>query len=237
MEGRPLTNEEFWQQLVARNCGRTDPLRHRNKLALLLAGVTGLRESELTLITIGLFVSPTGELREFVVLPDAITRDGFERPIVMSHPTLKEALEQYITWLRESGISSHPGKHHLGLDASAQLLVNDKCQPFSMQNRGSGSQSPAAMNKFLDRLIEQAGLADTGVNRLSLVRTAVVEGYRAGMSTTDLMITTGFSAETISVILAMDVAQYSPLADWFVQRKESKVKRLEAFKKRRRFMI
>lgn len=94
MEGRPLTNEDFWQQLVARNCGRTDPLRHRNKLALLLAGATGLRESELTLITIGLFVSPTGELREFVELPDAITRDGFERPIVMSHPTLKEALEQ-----------------------------------------------------------------------------------------------------------------------------------------------
>lgn len=170
-------------------------------------------------------------------MPDSITRDGFERPIVISHPALKEALEQYITWLQQSGISSQPGKHHLGLDASAQLLVNDKGQPFTMQNRGSGSQSPAAMNKFLDRLIEQAGLADTGVNRLSLVRTAVVEGYRAGMSTTDLMITTGFSTETISTILAMDVAQYSPLANWFVQRKESKVKRLEAFKRRRRFMI
>lgn len=43
MDGRPLTNEEFWQQLVARNCGRTDPFRHRNKLALLLAGIAGLR--------------------------------------------------------------------------------------------------------------------------------------------------------------------------------------------------
>lgn len=237
MDGRPLTNDEFWQQLVARNCGRTDPLRHRNKLALLLAGIAGLRESELTLITIGLFVSPTGELREFVVLPEQITRDGFERPIVVSHPALKDALEQYLSWLQQSGISSQPGKHHLGLDASAPLLVNDKGQPFSMQSRGVGSQSPAAMNKFLDRLIEQAGLTDAGVNRLSLIRTAVVEGYRAGMSTTDLMITTGFSAETISVILAMDVAQYSPLADWFVQRKEAKVKRLEAFKNRRRFMI
>jgi len=44
------------------------------------------------------------------------------------------------------------------------------------------------------------------------------------------MITTGFSAETISVILAMDVAQYSPLADWFVQRKEAKIIRLEALR-------
>lgn len=237
MDGRPMTNSEFWAELVARNCGRTDPLRHRNKLALLLAGIAGLREIELTLITIGLFVSATCELREFVVLPEQITRDGFERPVVISHPALKEALEQYITWLQQSGISSHPGKHHLGLDPTAQLLVNDKGQPFSMQSRGEGAQSPAAMNKFLDRLIQQAGLSDAGINCLSLVRTAVVEGYRAGMSTTDLMITTGFSAETISVILAMDVAQYSPLADWFVQRKEAKIKRLEAFKKRRRFMI
>lgn len=82
MDGRPLTNDEFWNQLIARNCGRADPLRRRNRLALLLAGLTGLRESELTLITIGMFVSPAGELREFVVLPDDITRDGYERPIV-----------------------------------------------------------------------------------------------------------------------------------------------------------
>ena len=96
MDGRPLTNDEFWQQLVARNFGRTDPLRHRNKLTLLLAGIAGLRESELTLITIGLFVSPTGELREFVVLPEQITRDGFERPIVISHPAVMLAMEQYL---------------------------------------------------------------------------------------------------------------------------------------------
>jgi hypothetical protein len=93
------------------------------------------------------------------------------------------------------------------------------------------------MNKQLDKLVENARLADTGINRLSLVRTAVIEPYRAGMSTTDLMIITGFNAETISTILAMDVAQYSPIADWFVKRKADKVKRLEAFKKRRRLMI
>ncbi len=106
-----------------------------------------------------------------------------------------------------------------------------------MQSRGEGATSPVAMNKFIDRLIKQSGLSDSGVSRISLVRTAVIEGYRAGMSSTDLMITTGFSAETIGVILSMDLAQYSPLADWFTQRKESKIKRLESFKKRRQFMI
>lgn len=237
MNGRPLTNDEFWNQLLARNCGRADPLRHRNRLALLLAGLTGLRESELTLITIGMFVSPAGELREFVVLPEDITRDGYERPIVISNPALKDALEQYLRWLIETGINTHPDNHYLGLDGTAQLLVNDKGQPFTLQSRGAGAQSPTAMSKLLDKLIENAGLADTGINRLSLVRTAVIESYRAGMSTTDLMIITGFSSETISTILAMDVAQYSPIADWFVKRKADKVKRLDSFKKRRRFMI
>lgn len=93
------------------------------------------------------------------------------------------------------------------------------------------------MNKQLDKLIKNAGLWVIGINRLSLIRTAVVESYRAGMSTTDLMIITGFSAETISTILAMDVAQYSPISDWFVKRKADKVKRLESFKLRRKFMI
>lgn len=75
-----------------------------------------------------------------------------------------------------------------------------------MQSRSSGAQSPPAMNTQLDKRIDNAWLADIGVSRLSLVRTAVIESYRAGMSTTDLMIITGFSSETISTILAMGVA-------------------------------
>lgn len=237
MDGRPFTSDEFWNHLIAKNTGRTDPLRHRNKLLLLLAGVAGLRESELTLITIGLFVAPTGELREFVVLPDSITRDGYERPLILSHPALKQALEQYIEWLIASGINTQPDKHHLGLDPNSSLLVDDKGRCFTMQSRGEGSQSPARMNHCLTSLISKSGLAKKGITRLSLVRTAVVEAYRGGMSTNDLMVITGFSDETIGNILAMDVAQYSPIADWFTNRAEAKVKRLESFKKRRKFMI
>jgi hypothetical protein len=174
---------------------------------------------------------------EFAVLPDSITRDGYERPVVVSHPALKEAFEQYIQWLLQSGINTQPAAHHLGLDPTAPLLVNDKGVSFSMQSRGEGVLSPSAINKCLDTLINNAGLADVGIKRISLLRTAVIESYRSGMSTSDLMITTGFSAETISTILAMDIEQYSPIADWFTNRQEVKVKRLEAFKKRRKFMI
>jgi hypothetical protein len=93
------------------------------------------------------------------------------------------------------------------------------------------------MNKCLDTLIHNSGLADLGITRISLIRTAVIESYRSGMSTSDLMITTGFSAETISTILAMDIEQYSPIADWFIKRQADKVKRLTAFQKRRKYMI
>lgn len=67
-----------------------------------------------------MFVSPTGVLREFVVLPDRITREGYERPIVMSHPTLKDALEQCLRRLIETGINTHLERHYLGLDSTAQ---------------------------------------------------------------------------------------------------------------------
>ncbi|CAH1194647.1 hypothetical protein ISS312_02408 [Alteromonas mediterranea] len=227
---------ELWEQLISRNCGRQSELRHRNKLLILLATVAGLREIELTLITNRLFMTPEGLLNEVVVLPASITRDGYERPIVLSHPELKRAFESYFDWLITHKINSYPHKHYKGLDPNSALLVADNLKPFTTQSRGSAI-SPYAMNKKLDSLISDAGLWDNGIRRISLVRTCVVELYRNGASTTDIMIITGFSEESIRQILTMDYMQLSPIYDWFEQRAERKQKRLESFKKRRRFMI
>jgi len=236
MDGRPLSNVELHEQLITRNYSRSDELKHRNRLLLLLAAIAGLREIELTLVTNALFIAPTGELKEFVVLPEAIARDGFERPIVISSPELQSAFEGYIEWLLTHKINCYPHSYYLGLDPNAQLLVNDNLKPFTTQSRGN-SISPHSMNKAIDRLIKNASLWDRGVRRISLVRTCVIESYRAGMSTNDIMIITGFSDETIGNILAMDYTQYSPITEWFEQRNEKKLKRLESFKKRRRFML
>lgn len=237
MDGRPLTNPELWDSLIAKNYGRNNELKYRNQLLLLLATVVGLREIELTLAPIELFISPAGELREFVVLPETITRDGYERPVLLSNPQVMEALEQYIKWMLQSGINTQPADHYLGLDPNAPLLVNDDFKAYTVQSRGNGNLSPYGMNRALDKLIKQADLWDVGVRRISMIRTCVIESYRAGMSTTDLMVVTGFSDETIGKILAMDYAAYSPIADWFEQRKAAKQRRLESFKKRRRFMM
>ncbi|AXR06665.1 integrase [Salinimonas sediminis] len=236
MEGRPITNAELWEQLIPRNCGRQSELRHRNKLLILLATLTGLREIELTLITNRLFITPEGQLNEVVVLPESITRDGYERPMVLSHPELKRAFECYFEWLIQHKINSYPHKHYYGLDPNAALLIADNFKPFTTQSRGSAI-SPFALNKKLDSLISDAGLWNKGVRRISLVRTCVIEMYRNGVSTTDIMIITGFSEESIKQILTMDYMQLSPIYDWFEQRADRKQKRLDSFKKRRRFML
>jgi hypothetical protein len=105
-----------------------------------------------------------------------------------------------------------------------------------MQRRGEGMLSPSAMNNCLATLIKNVGLPGIGITRINLLRTAFIEAYRSGMSTTDLMITSGFSAETIRTILAMDIEQYSPIADCFINRQDVKVKRLKSLKLRRKYM-
>ena len=57
------------------------------------------------------------------------------------------------------------------------------------------------------------------------------------MSVNDIIVTTGQGEETIKNALMMDVAQYSPISEWFEKRRTDKAKRLESFKKRRKYMI
>lgn len=78
MNSRPLVNNELYQPLISRNYGKNLELKYRNKLLLLMAGLVCLWEIELTLVTIDLFVAPTGELHEFVVLPESVIRDGYK---------------------------------------------------------------------------------------------------------------------------------------------------------------
>ncbi|TKB53313.1 integrase [Ferrimonas aestuarii] len=236
MDSRPLNQDEYYQQLVARNTGRRDGLRYRNTLLLHLATLVGLRESELTQATIGLFVSPTGDLQEFVILPDSITWDGYERPVLLTHPEVKAAFEAYLQWLIESGINTQPGNSHFGLNPNTPLLVSDSGKPYTMQSRGD-RLSPAAMHRQLDGMIKAADLWDAGVRRKSLMRTYVIFGYRAGLSVNDLMITTGLSESSIQQILVMDLAQYDQIAEWWTTQRERRIKRQEAFARRRKWMI
>jgi len=237
MDGRPLVNNEFWEDLIPKSSGRNSPFKDRDNLLLGLACICGLREIELTQITIGLFIAPTGEFNEFIVLPESITYDGYERPIMIAQEQLKEWFVKYIVWLINHKISTQQGKSHQGLNPNANLFLDDDYKPFTVQSRGNGALSPNKMNKHLDSLIVKSGLWVTGIRRKSFIRACTISAYRSNMSVNDIIITTGQSEETIKKTLVMDYQQYSPIADWFEEQKTRKAKRLASFKKRRKFQI
>lgn len=236
MEGRPLVNNEFWEDLVAHISGRNSEFKARNELLLALSCLASFREIELTLATINMFVSPNGELHELLVIPDEIAYDHNERPIPLSNETLQELIENYLKWMLENGINTQMGDSYLGLDPNAQLFVDDGYKPFTVQSRGDGL-SPNKMNKHLDALIKKTALWDRGIRRKSFIRTYIIQAYRSGLSTTELMLITGLGTDTIERTLTMDIGQYSPVYDWFTKRKNQKTKRLEALKKRRKYQI
>jgi len=237
MEGRPLVNEEFWGELIAKNSGDESEFKHRNQLQLALSCLAGFREIELTLVTINLFVSPNNELNELLIMPDSIAYDNSERPIPLSNEDLQGLIVNYLKWMLENGINTQIGDSYLGLNPNAQLFVDDDYKAYTVQKRGNDSLSPNKMNKHLDSLIKNTTLWSNGVRRKSFIRTCIIQAYKSDMSVTDIMLITGFGQETIEKVLVMDIGQYSPIYDWFIQRKEQKIKRLESFKKRRRFMI
>lgn len=235
MDGRPLVNNEFWGVLIPNSSGVNSPFKERDNLLLGLACICGLREIELSQITIGLFIAPTGEFNEFVILPESITYDGYDRPIVMAQEQLKEWFVKYVVWLINNGINTQQGKSYQGLNPNAQLFLNDDYKPFTLQKRGNDVLSPNQMNKHLDSLIKKTDLWAKGIRRKSFIRACTISAYRSDMSVNDIMITTGQSEETIKKTLVMDYEQYSPIADWFEKRRTQKAKRLESFKKRRKY--
>ena len=237
MESRPLTIDEFYNELITKNSGKNSLFKERDRLLLGLSVMCGLREIELTQLTIGLVISPTNELNEFVELPNSITYDGYDRPFLLSNEEIQGWFVDYIKWLVSNGINTQAGNSYYGLNPNAQLFVNDDFKPFSAQKRGNGNLSPVQLNKHLDKLIKNTALWARGIRRKSFIRTCTIQSYRAGMSTNDITVTTGQGEETIKNTLVMDLAQYDPICDWFDQRKVKKAKRLESFKKRRKYMI
>lgn len=242
MQSRPFSPTEFWEDLIKKNCGKSVEFKERNELILLLMAHCGVRPVELCLITNGLVIAPTGEMREFIVLPESITSDGKERPLLLITEEVKQAVESYYRWLHKSAINTHPNKSHLGFDPNLPMLVNDNYKEFGLQKRGKtpkGDQKslPISMNKMIDSFIEKSGLNVCGVDRKSFIKTFVIESYRADFGIKDLMILTRLSEPTILNYLASDIRQYAGIVAWFDERTDRKARRLESMQKLRRFKI
>lgn len=237
MDARIIESNELHDQLIKKNMGRNDPLRYNNQALICFASLLGLREIELTEITNDLFITPNGEFNEFVVLPDTITWDGCERPIVLSNPVVINVFELHIKQQKELGINTHLHKSYMGMNPNAKVFYSENFKPFTIQSRGENNRSANMMNKYLDGIIKNSGLWASGVRRKSFLYTFVCHAYRQEMSVSDIMIITGLSEESIESHLVRDYSAYSPISDWFEKRRSDKKKRLKSFAKRRQYML
>lgn len=241
MKGRPLTPDEFWLDIVNKNCGRNVEFKERNELILLLLVKVGLRPIEISLFTNNILIAPTGELNEIFILPESIAFDDNERPVVLD-PDVMKAIQKYLSWLNKISINTHPAKSYLGFDPNLPLIVNDDYNAFGLQKRGKkadGSQKnlPITLNKKIDDFIRKSGLDRDCVDRTSFIKTYVIEAFRSKYCIKHLAIFTSLSELTITNYLATDPSQYNEIVEWFVNKKEAKLKRLESFKKRRKYQI
>lgn len=248
MDARIIESNELHDQLIKKNMGRNDPLRYNNQALICFAVLLGLREIELTEITNDLFITPNGELNELVVLPSTITWDSYERPIVLSNPVVINAFELHIKQQKELGINTHYHKSYMGMNPSSKVFYNEDFKSFKPQGRGEKppkkgenetrkARSANMMNKYLDILIRNSGLWQSGVRRKSFLYTFVCHAYREKMSVNDIMIITGLSEESVESHLVRDYSAYSPISDWFEKRRSDKKKRLISYAKRRKYML
>lgn len=239
MDGRPLTNKEL-QKLIAYNVSRANSWSLVNKLIVQLMATAAMREIEIATLVVSDFISANGELNELFIIDSERAYNSRERPILFSHDGLKQSIEQYLTLLKAEQVLTSPLDSYLGLCPTALFLVNPETfKPFGVQKRGTKAggainYAPYTLNRYIDKLIVNAGLSDIGIKRKSLTRLYVIEAYKSDISIKDICLTSGLSVDTIMKVLAMDLEQYSPLVHWWDKReqaKDARVKRLKQVRK------
>lgn len=240
MNGRPLSNKEL-KKLVTSNVSRANAWTLVNKLIVQLMTTAAMREIEIATLVVSDFVSANGELNELFIIDAERAYNGRERPILFSHDGLKQSIEQYITLLKAEQVLTSPLDSYLGLCPTALFLVNpESYKPFGVQRRGTKAggainYAPYTLNRYIDKLIDNAGLSAQGIQRKSLTRLYIIEAFKSDISIKDICLMSGLSVDTIMKVLAMDLEQYSPLVQWWNKRERAKEARIDRMKKVRQW--
>lgn len=218
---------------------RTNPWSIVGKLCLQLMSCAALRETEIAHLMVSDLVAANGNLHEIFILDANRAYNGKERPILLNDD-LKRTLEQYLALLRSEDVLSSPKPSYLGLMPTALLIVNPMTfKPFGLQKRGVRGErvvySSTHLNKFVDDIIKSAKLSDIGINRKSLLRLYVIEAYKSDISLRDIAILSGLAIDSIKKAIAMDLNQYSPIAEWFDNRDKAAKRRLNRMRQVRKW--
>ena len=242
MKDRPLTNDEYYEHLIAKNCLRSGHFKHRNKLILDLLSIAGLRPRELCLLSPSHFMCVDGSLSEFLLVEEEWSFNGSERPVVLSNDDVQKSFISYIKWMVEFGVNSTPDKSYLGINPTKPILVDDDYKPFGLQSRGKKKTGdvklvPQKMNEYINNFIIKSGLDKDNVGLGSFHRTWVINTYRSDIDVKSIAILAGISQETVINYLAYDPMQYNDVVNWFEGKRKKKAALLESRKKRRRFQL
>lgn len=243
MNDRPFTTDEYYNDLVAKNCSRNGHFKHRNKLILDLLTIVGLRPRELCLLAPNMFMCAKGSFTEFLLIEEYWAFNGAERPVILSHPEVQKSFTNYIKWMVKFGLNSTADKAYLGINPTKPIIVDDYYKPFGLQSRGKKKSDgvklvPQKMNEFINELISKSCLDKDNVGLASFHRTWVINAYRdGGMDIKSISIIAGISQETVVNYLAYDPKQYDDVVNWFELKRKKKERLLESRKKMRRFTL
>ena len=237
LRDRLFTTEEYYNDLVAKNCPRNGHFKHRNKLILDLLTIAGLRPRELSLLSPKHFMSVKGEFSEFLLIEAEWSFNGSERPVLLSHVEVQKSFKNYIKWMVKHGVNATPDKAYLNIDPNQPVFVDDKYQPFGLQSRGDNKLVPQKMNELINSFVAKSGLGRDNVGLGSFHRTWVINAYRAGMDVKSVGILAGISCETVANYLTYDPFQFNELVDWFENKRLKKNRLIESRKKRRKYQL
>lgn len=244
MNDRPFTTDEYYNDLVAKNCPRNGHFKHRNKLLLDLLSIAGLRPRELCLLAPINFMCPKGSFSEFLLVEDDWSFNGSERPVILSHDEVKKSFVNYIKWMVKFGVNSTPDKAYLGINPNIPIFVDDDYKPFGLQSRGKSKSNetklvPQKMNNLINDFLMKSGLNKDNVGLASFHRTWVINAYRSSenMDVKSVAILAGVSQETVTNYLTYDPFQYNEVVEWFEEKRKKKARLLESRMKRRKFQL
>lgn len=106
----------------------------RNQLVLLLSHCCGLRITEIARLRVRDVMFASGELREELRLPAAITKSSRARIVWLSHRQLQQTLDSCVRYRTKKRLATTlDASRYRGLNPDSKLILNNRGTAFSLQ--------------------------------------------------------------------------------------------------------
>jgi hypothetical protein len=168
-------------KLIERNSEKNKEL---NSALILSASIWGMKSSEISLITIGDTVDPSGNLKSKWLLRKEVSHNGYARELYTEHKSLVDYLNTYLDWrVAQKHGTTNMGEFR-GLDPEEKLFLTNEGFPFKFTRRSSDNNTnlqPTGMNLYFQKLIKNSGI--TGLTYKDFRNSLAINMNREGHGT------------------------------------------------------